>query len=405
MGELPLEGIRVADFTWVGAGPYTTKLLADHGAEVIRIESGKRPDILRLNPPFADGVPGLNRSGYFSNRNTNKKSIVIDLKNPDSLEIVRDIIRKSDVVSNSFTPGTMEKFGLGYEEVKKIRPDIIYLSMPMQGSTGPHANFLGFGATMNALIGFNHLTGFPDGEGIGTGTNYPDHVPNPAHACFALLAALRYRRITGKGQAIEVSQVESALCVMPMAIMEYANHSRTQSRQGNDDQEYEPHNVYPCKGSDRWLAIAVKTESQWKSLCRVIKNEHWENDESYASVQMRKNQKEKIDNKISEWTSKRDPYEAMQILQQAGIPAGVVQDAKNMIEDPHLKEREFWKKLNHKEMGENLYNQAPFKLSKTPSSLRTAAPLLGEHTEHICRDLLGYSEEKINSYKAANVFQ
>jgi benzylsuccinate CoA-transferase BbsF subunit len=406
MNKLPLEGIRIADFTWVGAGPYTTKIFADHGAEVIRIESCKRPDVLRLAPPFAEGKAGLNRSGYFSNRNTSKKSLTLDMSNPSSVEIVKDIIQTSDVIANSFTPGTMEKWGLGYEDVKQIKPDMIYLSMPMQGNDGPHRTFLGFGATMNALIGFNHLTGFPDGEPLGSGTNYPDHVPNPTHAAFAVLAALRHRRRTGEGQFVEVSQVESALCVIPMAIMEYANNGRVERRRGNDDPRYEPHDVYPCEGDDRWCAIAVQTPEEWKALCRMIGREEWIGDERFSSVVLRKSQKSLVDQEIKKWTEKQDVFTAMKSLQQVGVPAGVVQNAQDIIDhDPHLQEKGFWTKLHHQEMGPSIYNQSPFKLSKTPSQLRWPAPLLGEHLEHVCKDILGYSEEQIEHYRRLGVFQ
>ena len=202
--DLPLKGIRVADFCWLGAGSYTTKILGDMGADVIKIESAARLDSLRMAAPYKDGVPGVNRSGYFADRNTSKRSITVDMKHPRALALVRRLIEQSDIIANNFTPGVMEKFGLGYDAVRAMKPDIIYLAMSMQGSQGPERSYLGYGASMVSLTGLHELSGLPDREPAGTGTNYPDHVPNPCHAAFALLAALRHRRRTGQGQLIDL---------------------------------------------------------------------------------------------------------------------------------------------------------------------------------------------------------
>src|SRR5262245_21143174 len=181
MARFPLQNVRVTDFSWVGAGSYTTKLLADLGAEVLKIESTTRVDSLRLSGPFKDKIPGLNRSGYFADRNTSKRSVTINLKTPKGVDLVRELIKKSDIVANNFTPGTMEKLGLGYDDLERIRPGIIYLGMSFQGADGPESDTLGFGLTIGALVGLQHLTGLPGRKPAGTGTNYPDHIPNPCH--------------------------------------------------------------------------------------------------------------------------------------------------------------------------------------------------------------------------------
>jgi benzylsuccinate CoA-transferase BbsF subunit len=403
---LPLQGVLIVDFTWVGAGPYGTKQLADAGAEVIKVESGIRPDALRVSPPYRDKKPGLNRSGYFANRNTSKKSLQLDMSNEKSRELVKRLIAKADVVSNSFTPNTMEKWGLGYEDVKKINDKIIYLAMPMQGTTGPHANYMGFGATMNALIGFNHLTGYPDREPIGTGTNYPDHVPNPCHAAFAVLSALRYRNRTGKGQYIEVAQTESTISVMAMAIMDMANNNRIQMRKGNRETYAAPHGAYPCMGDDRWCVISCRNDDEWSRFVEASGLTQLAVDNRFNTFSNRIKHAEELDTAISQWTQQWTAEDIMHRLQENGVPAGIVQSAEDLIErDPQMKYRNHFVKLDHPEMGPSIYNNVPFKLSKTPSQLRKPAPLLGEDTEYVCKEIIGLSDEEYQTYKEFGVFQ
>jgi benzylsuccinate CoA-transferase BbsF subunit len=405
MSRLPLKGILVVDFTWVGAGPFTTKILADSGAEVIKIESGARPDVLRLTPPYKDKKEGINRSGYFANRNTSKRSFQLNMKHQSSRELVKRLISKADVVANSFTPGTMEKWGLGYEEVKKINEKIIYLSMPMQGTTGPHKDYMGFGSTINALIGFNHLTGLPDREPIGTGTNYPDHVPNPCHAAFAILAALRQRAQTGKGQYIEVAQTESALCVLAGAIMDMAVNNRMQIRQGNWESYAVPHGAYPCQGEDRWCVISCTNDEEWHQFLEATGMHHLAQDPRFCTFSSRMQHRAELDQMISRWTEQYSAEEVMMRLQKHGVPAGVVQNAKDIVDhDPQMKHRQHLVRLSHPEMGLSLYNNVPFKMSESQVGVRKAAPLLGEDTEYVCKTLIGLSDEEFERYKEEGIF-
>ena len=402
-GKLPLDGIRIVDFSWVGAGPITTRLLAEFGAEVIRLETKKRPEILRLTGPYKDGIAGIERSGYYSVRNPNKKSIDIDMNHPKARDLVVEMIKQSDIVINNFTLGTMEKWNLGYEEVKKIKPDIIYVTMPIQGSTGPHRNFMGFGATMNALVGINYLTGFPDKEPFGTGTNYPDHVPNPTHTAFAIIAALWHRRKTGEGQSIEVAQTEVALNVLPSAIMDYAANNRIQARMGNRDLIAAPHGVYKTLGNRRWIALAIFNDSEWAALVKVMGNPSWTEDGRFGTLTGRLEHQDELDELIENWTSEQEPYHLMDTFVGAGIRAGVVQNAKDLLEDPHLHARGYWIYLNHPEMRRHVYNNSPFRLSKTPTQIRTPAPLLGQHTDEVLRDVLGLSQREIDKLKQERV--
>ncbi|MDA8234167.1 MAG: CoA transferase [Clostridia bacterium] len=397
--KLPLEGVRIVDFSWVGAGPTTTRMLAEFGAEVFRLESSKRPDVLRFTGPFKDGLPGINRSGYFSNRNPNKESVEINMKNPKACDLVAELIKVSDIIINNFTLGIMEKWNLGYEDVKIINPNIIYVTMPIQGSTGPHRKYMGFGATMNALVGLNHLSGFPDKEPFGTGTNYPDHVPNPAHTAFAIMVALLHRVRTGEGQYIEVPQTEVALAVLPTAIMDYTANGRIQNRLGNRNLNTAPHGVYTTKGINRWIAIAVYNDDEWKALKKVMDYPTWAESPRFATLFNRMVNEDELDRFIEDWTKNNEPYQLMNKLIQAGVRAGVVQNAKDLLEDPHLNERGFWKYLDHQEMGRHVYNITPVHMTKTKGQLVRPAPMVGQHTDEVLKRVLGLSDKEIQNLK------
>jgi benzylsuccinate CoA-transferase BbsF subunit len=403
MGEGPLSGVRVADFTWIGAGSYTTKLLSDFGADVIKVETSTRLDSLRITAPFKDGRRGVNRSGYFADRNTSKRSIQLDLKHPASAGIARALIARSDVVANNFSPGTMEKFALGYEEAAKLRPDIIYLSMSMQGQKGPDRSYVGFGLTIGALTGLHFLSGQTDRPPAGTGTNYPDHVPNPCHAAFALLAALLHRARTGEGQFIDLAQTEPTIGLIAPAVIDWTVNGHAQMRSGNADSQAAPHGVYPCRGQDRWIAIGVHTDAQWAGLVHVLGAPPDET--GWANAAGRRADLARLDRWIAACTRDRDARALMDALQADAVPAGMVQNARDLIEDdPQLAHRRHWLRLDHPEMGRTLYNAPPIRLSETPASLHRPAPLLGEHTEEVCCDLLGMDGETFRRLREDGVF-
>lgn len=396
MNKLPLHGIRVADFTWIGAGSFTTKLLADLGADVIKIESHQRVDSLRESKPFQNGIPGLNRSGYFADRNSSKRSITLNMKTEQGRTLARELVRQSDIVANNFTPGTMEKFGLGYPTVKHFKPDIIYLAMSMQGETGPESQYLGYGLTMGAVTGLHYLAGHPDREPAGTGTNYPDHVPNPTHAAFALLAALRHRRRTGNGQMIDLAQIEPTISLLGPAVMDYTVNGVIAERAGNQHVAGVPYGVYPTTGEDRWIAIAATHERQWFAMLDVLGADALRVDARFAEATGRWERRHELDLAIGQLTSGRDGLQLMKQLQRAGVPAGVVNSAADVLRvDPQLRHRGHWAYLEHPEMGRSVYNGLPFKLSRTPVGPTGPAPLLGQHTDEICRRELGLSNVEI----------
>ena len=386
----PLDGVRIADFSWVGAGPFLTKPLADHGAEVIKIESRVRTDVIRSMPPFRDGVPGVDRSGYFADRNSSKRSICLDLRDPAARELALRLIAASDVVVNNFTPGTMDRLGLGYAAARAVRPDIVYLEMPMQGSSGPHRGFRGYGLSIAAAGGLFALSGYPDLPPVGTGTNYPDHVPNPLHGAIAVLAALLRRRRTGQGCYIELAQLESTANVIGPALVAAAA-GRSVERAGNHDPVAAPHGVYPCAGEDRWCAIAVTTDAQWRALVDTLGAPTWASE--FDTPAERRADRARLDRLIGGLTRDWKAPDLADALAAAGVPAAPVQDAADLLErDPQLHAREHFVRLDHPVMGESVYSGIPYRLSRTPGRLRSPAPLLGADTHDVCTRLLGLDE-------------
>lgn len=394
----PLEGIVVADFCWVGAGSYTTKILADHGADVIKVESSAKVDGLRLSPPYADGRSGVNRSGYFADRNSSKRSLALNMKLPKARELARKLVERADVVANNFTPGTMDRFGLGWDDVQAFNPSIVYLAMSMQGSTGPHRDHLGYGLTMGALVGLHHLIGEPDGEPVGTGTNYPDHVPNPGHAAFAVLAALRHRRRTGEGQYIDLAQIEPTVAVLGPTFLEWSFNGVDVGRRGNRHRWYAPHGIFRA-ADDQWLALAVVDDPQWVNLCEVLGLSGGSGQDSA----WRRANVEVIEEQVTSAVARVSADELERMLRGLGIPAVRVRDASDVLSDPQLGHREHWQRLPHAEMGDSLYGAPPLRLSRTPGGLNRPAPLLGEHTVEICKEVFGLGTNEIEALSEEGV--
>ena len=402
----PLEGVRVTDFTWIGAGSYTTKILADAGADVIKIESSARIDSLRLGAPYKDGIKGVNRSGYFADRNSSKRSITIDMKHPQALGLVQRLIDKSDVIANNFTPGVMDRFGLGYEAVRRMKPDIIYLSMSMQGATGPQSSYLGYGSSMASVTGFQQLTGMPGREPAGTGTNYPDHVPNPCHAAFAVIAALRHRRRTGEGQRIDFAQTEPMVTLLGPTILDLTVNGHLQEARGNDHDRAAPYGAFRCSGHDRWIAICVMNDGHWRSLCTVLGNPAWMAEPVWESESRRYVDRAVLSERLHLETAKWVAEDLMHALQGAGVPAGVVETTEDLIKrDPQLAHRGHWVPLDHAEMGRTLYNCPPYRFTNASVGLTRPAPLLGEHTREVCQDVLGMDSAEMDRLAGAGVFK
>lgn len=396
MKTFPLAGITVADFTWIGAGSYTTKILADFGADVIKIESAERLDTLRDAKPFQGGVRGVNRSGYFADRNSSKRSVTLNMKTAEGRALARRLIEGSDVVANNFTPGTMEKFGLGYEAVREFKPDVVYISMSMHGQTGPEAKYLGYGLTMGAVTGLHHLCGRSDQEPAGTGTNFPDHVPNPAHAAFAIMAALRHRRRTGQGQFIDVAQIEPTIALLGPVVLDYTANARVAGRVGNQHIAAAPHGVYPARGDDRWVAISAPDDTAWWALLQVLEEPALAADTRFADAAARWQHRDALDAALAQSTARHDALELAQRLQQRGVAAAPVQDAQDvLLRDPQLQARGHWVYLDHPEMGRTVYNALPFRFSRTACAPHRPAPLLGQHTDEVLKEKLALADDEI----------
>lgn len=391
-----LSGIRFTDLTWAGAGPFGTKVFSDFGAEVLKIESMSRPDPVRRGGPFKDGVAGTNRSGYFASRNTGKRSISLDLKNPEGREIALRLIAQSDVVSNNFGPGAMERLGLTYDEVRAVKPDIIYLSMPMYGEDGPLSTLLGVGMTIAAVTGLMWMTGYGRGEKpLGPGTHYPDHAANPYHAAFAVLAALRYRRHTGRGMKIDLSQVESTANFVGASILEASVHDREPEHTGNRSRRDAPHNVFRCAGEDAWCAIAVESDTEWLALAATIGRQDLAARPELRMAAGRLAATEELEAAVTAWTRAHGAVEAGTILQNAGVPAARVSSARDLVEeDTQLAARGYWQTLEHPEMGPSLFTAPPFTIDGERVELRRP-PLFGEHTQDVLTGLLGMSDAEI----------
>lgn len=402
--EQALEGIVVCDFSWVGAGPIATSVLAQCGAEVIKIESIKRPDILRKGEPFKDGDNrGLDRSGYFANRNANKKDIALNMSHPRAREVAIRLIEKSDIIINNFRVGQMEKWNLGWEDIQKINPRIIYVTMSLQGTTGPHSEYMGFGVNLNALCGLTARAAFPDKPPFGTGTNYTDHVMVPSHTLFGIMAALLEREETGRGQTVTVSQLEAAISMTPSDSMVFAANGEVQPPIGCGDAHTAPHGVYRTLGYRKWIAIAVFSDNEWQSLKRVMGEPAWAEDARFATVEGRQCNAEELDARIEAWTSEQYSDWLMDELLASGVKAGMVKDAREVVEDEHLRRRNFWAYLNHPVVGVTLYNRAPIMFSRTPLVMETPAPSIGQHTKEVLTGMLGYSKAEIEKMSKEDI--
>ena len=392
------EGIKVAEFAWVIVGPATSRYLAEHGATVVKIESHKRLDTLRGTSPFANNTPTLDSSMAFGRHNPNKYSVSIDLQHPNGRKLAWKLIQWADIVTESFSPGTMEKWGLGYQEVKKVRTDIIYLSSSMQGRGGPHSSYAGYGMNAVNLCGFTAVSGWPDRMPAAPHGAYTDYI-NARFNALALIAALDYRRRTGKGQYIEQSQFETSIHFFAPPIMDYQINKQVMQRNGNRSPEAAPHGVFACRGDDNWIAIAVLNEEQWQKFCQAIGQPELSAQARFAALSERKSNENELEGLVTSWTLKYSPEEAEIILQKAGIPAHRVEKHAEVYQDPQLKQRNYFVPLNHPVMGEQSYEpQSCFLLSKTPRQVTRPSPCLGEHNEYVFKNLLGMSDEEISEH-------
>ena len=399
----PLENLKVLDFCWVAAGPMTTGYLAEYGATVVRIESRRRADPLHTSPPVRGKGKGL-KSGYYANYNANKRALGLNLGSSKAIALVKRMVAWADMVSENFTPGTMERLGLGYDELVKIRSDIILFSTSMLGRGGPNSKLPGFGAVLSSLSGMTGITGWPDRGPTNPYGAYTDFI-TPRFAVPTILAALDYRRRTGIGQHIDMSQLEVALQFIAPLLLDRANNGREGSRTANRHESAAPHGAFPCKGEDRWVTITCMTDAHWLALAQVLANPAWMCDERFATLLARKRNEDELERLLSETTRGWEAEALMKALQDAGVPAGVVQSNKDVVGDPQLEHRGHFVYYEKPDIGRHPVQRSEFRLSRAAALRKWPSPLIGEHTREVCRDILGMDDAEVEALIAEGVLE
>jgi benzylsuccinate CoA-transferase BbsF subunit len=405
MDRKVFEDLKIAAFSWAMVGPLTLKFFADHGATVVRVETSLRPCVTRTSAPYKDNIPGLNRSGYFNHFSANMMSLSLNMKNPLGLGVAKDLISWADVVMENFTPGVMDKWGLGYEALKKVKPDIIMVRQNGFGMEGPYKNLAAFGMILAAIAGIPNYIGWPDRGPLPVGVGaYTDSI-SPRFASAALIAALEYRDRTGKGQIIDLSQFETALYFLLPGLLDTAVNEREPARNGNAVDYAAPHNVYPCKGEERWSTIVATGDAQWAALCKAMGKPDLAADPRFDTLKHRKENETALDAAIEAWTIDRTPEEVMTLLQAAGVPAGMVENAADLFEDPQLRERGLFWPMEHSEMGLFTHLGTSMVLSRTPARASAPSPCLGEHNEYVLTKILGKTDEEFVELLAAGALE
>lgn len=396
MNSSALAGIRIADFSQFWAGPYAATLLSYMGAEVIKIESVKRPDGSR-KVSLSTGLryPGLEQSPVFAEVSANRLDVTLDLTKPKAVELAKRIVRVSDVVVQNFSPGVMDRLGLGYESLIGVKPDIVYLSSSAVGATGPERSYRGYAPLFACQGGAAYITGYADGD------PYPMtgriDILSAMTSAFAILAALGHRQRTGEGQHIDMSSAECVAVLLGDVLMDYIMNARSQTRRGNRDDIMAPHNCYRCKGDDKWVSIAISTDEEWNAFTSAIGNPPWSKNERFSDAYSRWRNQEELDRLIEEWTINHTHYEVMEILQGAGVAAMPSFSNVELVSDPHFKARDQAIELEHPVIGKVIMLRPPWKLSATPARVHSPGPLLGQHNSYVFGELLGMSGGEIQS--------
>ena len=401
--SLPLEGVRVADFSWAWAGPFAAMHLAHLGAEVIRIESETRLDLSRRMRFHPTGMEwGPNRSGFFNQWNQGKRSVRINLSTREGVDLARRLVEKCDVVIDNFATGVMERLGLDYESLRAIRPDIIAASISGYGHTGPMKDYMGYGPSIAPLAGLSAATGYPGGPPEEVGISYGDPTAGITAAA-AICAALVARARTGEGQGIDVSLWEATLVLTPEIWMEYAMNGASPPRAGNRDAWMAPHGCYLCAGEDAWVTLACEDERGWAALCRTMEREDLAADARFRSAALRKQNEDALDAEIERWTKERDRWAITQELQAVGVAAFPTLSSRDLVRDPQLNAREFFARLSHQEVGTRTHAGIPWRLSQGPNGVRSPAPLLGAATESVMTEVVGLSPEEVERLRKERV--
>ena len=405
MSARPLDGVNVLDFCWVAVGPMTTKYLGEYGATVVRVESARRPGTLRSAAPFRDGIVGINRSAYFASYNANKMGITVDMRHPRARELMLRLAGWAHIVTENFTPGTMEGWGLGFDRLSAVNPALVMFSASMMGRGGPMERQPGFGPVQSSLVGLTNITGWPDRTPVNPYGAYTDFIV-PKFAVAAILAALDRSRRTGEGIHLDLSQLETSLHFIAPFLLDYTVNGREQDRMGNRDPGAAPHGVYPCAGEDRWIALACRTNEQWGGLLELAEPGGGPlHSDSFSTFLGRKSDEDELDRLVAAWTVGFDRGDLLRRLQDAGVPSGIVNDPRDLFDDPQLRHRDHFQWLDHSEIGPYATDRSEFELSLTPGSLDSPAPLLGQHNEYFFRDVIGLTGEEYRSLETDGVLE
>jgi len=396
--------LKVLELGAGAAGPVATRYFADQGATVIRVESSKRPDFLRMIHLSADSTHGLDGSPMFILMNPNKQSISVNMSTPEGIALVRRLIDWADVVAENFSPKAMAKWGLDHATLCAERPDLILVSSCLFGQTGPQRSYPGFGGQGAALSGFNHLTGWADRDAVGPYGTITDSL-SPRYVATLIAAALYHRRRTGEGRYIDVSQIETAVYSLSELVVRYSARGEVIGRRGNESEWAAPHAIYPCRGEEGWIAIAVFSDPEWRALCGEVGDDALASDARFASREGRLAHRDEIDARLAAWTRDHDAHDLMKRLQRAGVEAGAVQDFDDLLADPQLAARGHFVRLRHVHLGDMTFEHSAIRCSESPPRLKTPGPNLGEHTREILRDVLQMEPEEIDSLAAAGVLE
>lgn len=418
MNKLPLDGIRIVELTAIYAGPYASMILADWGAEIIRVETiqgmigSTRGQYARVpqdlvdqakasgsgqGAVFPDWDPGprpWNRAASFTSTGRNKLSMTVDLLRPEGRDILGRLLKTADVFIENNVPETIDKLQISYDWLKELNPEIIMIRMPAFGLTGPYTNFRCLGLHVDGVSGHTYTKGYVDEEISRRGDTVAPDAAAGASSAFATFAALWHRKKTGKGQMIELTLAENFIPFMAEHIIDYTMNGRVRGSIGNRDYHMAPHGVYPCLGNDHWMTIAVSSDQEWQSLCNVMGTPDLAKDPRFANSPSRHNNQDELDSIISNWTRQQNHLEVFHELQENGVAAGPVLDELEVLKDPHLVYRNYYEPLDHPEMPTLRYHGPLWRMSKTPNNLRTPPPLLGEHNPYVYKEVIGVSENE-----------
>ncbi len=389
-----LAGVKVLDLMWVVAGPTSTRAMADFGATVVRIESANRIETARGIGPFHDNAQGPDHSGLFGNMNANKLGLSLNLATQEARDVLLDLIKWCDVLTESFSPRAMRAWGMDYESLREIRPDLIMLSTCLFGQAGPLSRVAGFGTMGAAIGGYIALAGNPGGAPIGPYSAYTDYL-SPRFALPTILAALDYRDRTGEGVYIDQAQAESSLHFMSTALLDYHVNGRVPQLVGNADPDMVPHGCYATSGDDDWVAIAVRDERDWANLCLAMGMRELIDDARFADLAARKANEAALNALVAGWTAGLSALAVEYMLQAFGVPAHAVSNSAAAVADPQLQHRGHFIALEHPVHGVQTIEAAKGYLSETPPDYRSSAPMIGRDNDLVLREILGYDDEQI----------